>query len=141
MEVIPIGWRAMGEQLTAIEGDVRHATGTEPLIVGLDRYEIASELAFYAPDRQRSVSQTSSDTLFGGVGLMYKRWFPTQAAQGRNILLVGWNAGDLTTKAIAARLQRLDPIQEGTLSRDGRIIRHYYYRLGYDYQSAATARQ
>jgi dolichol-phosphate mannosyltransferase len=139
MELVPIGWRAMGRQLAAVEDDIRAKTGTEPLIVGMDRYEIASELAFYAPDHARSVSQTSSDTLFGGVGLMYARWFPAKQAQGRTILLVGWSARDLEGQKVESRLRRLDPIREGVLSRDGRLIRRYYYRLGYDYRAAAPS--
>jgi dolichol-phosphate mannosyltransferase len=134
MEVIPIGWRSMGGQLAAVENDIREKTGAEPLIVGTDRYEIASELAFYAPDHARSVSQTSSDTLFGGVGLMYKLWFSAKLAQGRNVLLVGWNAQDLGGAEIESRVGRLDPVAEGELQRDGKPIRHYYYRLAYDYR-------
>jgi dolichol-phosphate mannosyltransferase len=139
MELIPIGWRAMGRQLAAVEDGIRARTGTEPLIVGMDRYEIASELAFYAPDQARSVSQTSSDTLFGGVGLMYARWFPAKEAGGRTVLLVGWNARDLEGPKVESRLRRLDPIREGVLTRDGRLIRRYYYRLGYDYRAAAPS--
>jgi dolichol-phosphate mannosyltransferase len=139
MELIPIGWRAMGEQLAAVEDDIRAKTGTEPLIVGMDRYEIASELAFYAPDHSRSVSQTSSVTLFGGIGLMYERWFPTELAQGRTVLLVGWNARDLEGPRIESRMQRLDPVREGVLARDGHLIRRYYYRLGYDYRAAVAS--
>lgn len=138
MELVPIGWRAMGRQLAAVEDDIRARTGTEPLIVGMDRYEIASELAFYAPDHARSVSQTSSDTLFGGVGLMYARWFPAKGAQGRTVLLAGWNARDLEGQKVESRLRRLDPIREGVLTRDGHPIRRYYYRLGYDYRAPVT---
>jgi dolichol-phosphate mannosyltransferase len=139
MELMPVGWRELGEQLSVVENDMRRKTGTVPLVVGLDRYETASELAFYAPDQARSVSGTSSDSLFGGLGLMYKRWFPEQAERGRNILLVGWSAQDIDKPEVRARLQRLEPITEATLVRDGRIIRHYYYRLGLGYQPAANS--
>jgi dolichol-phosphate mannosyltransferase len=134
MEVVPIGWRSMGEQLAAVEDDVREKTGSQPLVVGADRYEIASELAFYAPDQASSVSRTSSDTLFGGVGLMYKLWFPAKVALGRNVLLVGWNAQDLGGTELESRVARLDPLREGKIERDGKPIRHYYYRLAYNYR-------
>jgi len=133
MELVPVGWRSMGEQLAAVEADFRRKSGSEPLVVGLDRYELASELAFYAPDQVRSVSETSSDSLFGGVGLMYTRWFPPQLARGRNMVLVGWEAQDLDKEAIRARVLRLDPIKEGVLTRNGHLVRHYYYRLAYGY--------
>jgi dolichol-phosphate mannosyltransferase len=133
MELVPVGWRSMGEQLAGVEAALRRQSGSEPLVVGLDRYEIASELAFYAPDQARSVRDTASDSLFGGVGLMYTRWFPPQLAQGRDMVLVGWDARDLEKEAIRGRMLRLGPIREGVLSRDGHLIRHYYYRLGFGY--------
>ncbi len=139
MELVPVGWRRLGEQVGAVEDDVWRRTGAEPLIAGLDRYETASELAFYAPGPRRDGNATSSDALFGGIGLMYERWVPAQAARGRNVLLVGWNPRDLDKPEIHARLPRLEPIREATLARDGHIIRHYFYRLGYDYQAAPNS--
>ena len=138
MEVVPVGWRSLGEQLTAIENGIREKTGTEPLTVGMDRYAIASELAFYAPDRKRSVSETSSDHLLGGVGLMYERWFPSRSQEGRTLLLIGFKPEDLVGPDIESRARRLGPLEDGVLTRDGRMIRRYYYRLAYDYHPAAT---
>jgi dolichol-phosphate mannosyltransferase len=140
IELVPVGWRSLGAQVTAIDADVRAQIGAEPLVVGMDRYAIASELAFYSPDRMRSVNQTSSDNLFGGVGLMYERWFPAAAQAGRTLLLVGFKPEDLSAKAVDSRARRLGPIQEGVLSRDGRTIRRYYYRIAYDYRGAASDR-
>lgn len=137
MEVVPVGWRDLGNQLTVIENNIRAATGTEPLTVGMDRYAIASQLAFYAPDRTRSVSQTASDHLFGGVGLMYERWFPSKAQAGRTLLLIGFKPEDLVGPDIESRAQRLGPLEDGVLTRDGRTIRRYYYRLAYDYHPTA----
>jgi dolichol-phosphate mannosyltransferase len=132
MELVPVGWRSLGRQLAAVVAEVRQQTGSDPLVMTLDRYEAAGEIVFYSPDPARAVSQTTSDVLFGGLGLMYKRWFPVGAFQGRNVLLVGWNRDELDSPAIGSRMRRLDPIKEGVLSRDGHTIRHYYYRLAYD---------
>ena len=76
---------------------------------------------------------TSSDVLFGGLGLMYKRWFPERSLLGRDLLLVSWDEGDLDTPAVRAHMRRLDPIHEGMLTRDGHPIRRFFYRLAYDY--------
>jgi dolichol-phosphate mannosyltransferase len=134
MEVVPVGWRNLGAQLTTVENNIRGESGAEPLIVGMDRYAIASQLAFYAPDRRLSVSQTASDSLFGGVGLMYERWFPARAQTGRTLLLVGFKPEDLVGNDIESRAQRLGPLENGVLTRDGRMIRRYYYRLVYNYR-------
>jgi dolichol-phosphate mannosyltransferase len=137
MELVPVGWRDLGKQVTAIEDEVRAATGTEPLTVGMDRYAVASELAFYSPDRARSVAQTASDHLFGGVGLMYERWFPSRAQQGRTLVLIGFNPEDLVGPDIESRAQRLEPLKDGVLTRDGQTIRRYYYRVVHDYRPTA----
>jgi dolichol-phosphate mannosyltransferase len=138
MEVVPVGWRDLGQQVTAIKNAVRTETGTEPLTVGMDRYAIASQLTFYAPDRTLSVSETSSDHLVGGVGLMYERWFPSKAQEGRTLLLIGFKPEDMRGPEIESRAQRLGPLQDGMLTRDGRPFRRYYYRLLYNYRPAAT---
>jgi dolichol-phosphate mannosyltransferase len=106
----------------------------------MDRYAIASELAFYARDRTEGVDRTSSGHLFGQVGLMYERWFPPAAEDGRNLLMVAWNREDLTPERIASALERLGPIEEGVLTRGDEVIRRYYYRLGYGYRDGLILR-
>jgi dolichol-phosphate mannosyltransferase len=133
IELVPVGWRSLGAQVAALEAEVRGRSGTEPLVVGMDRYAIASELAFYSPDRAHAVSQTSSDNLFGGLGLMYARWFPAASQVGRTLLLIGFNPEDLAGKAIESRARELGPVREGVLERDGQTIRRYYYRIAYEY--------
>ena len=119
--------------------DMRRRTGTDPLIVGMDRYAIASELAFYLPDRAKAVGDTTSGHLFGQVGLMYERWFPVGGLSGRNLLLVAWSPAELSDEALANRVERLDPIQQGALTRDTHLIRPFYYRVAYGFLPAKTA--
>ncbi len=140
MELLPVGWRELGRQISDIRATLRTKPGVEPLIVGMDRYATASELAFYMPDRAVSVGNTSSDYLFGGLGLMYARWFPADAQTQRTLLLVAWNSHDISGSRIKSRAARLTPVQEGTLMRRGRFIRHYYYRVLYDYRPATRPR-
>ncbi len=127
-ELVPVGWRELGRDVGAIGEDLARRTGTAPLIVGMDRYALASELAFYLPNRAKAVSETSSGHLFGQVGLMYERWFPAARQSGRQLLLIAWNPVDLSDKAVGEHVNRLDPIHEGLLLRDGRLIRPFYYR-------------
>ena len=136
MELVPVDWRSLGGQIATVADDIRKQTGSEPLIMTMDRYETAGELVFYSPDPARSVSYTTSDVVFGGLGLMYKRWFPPSAVQGRNLLLVSWDEGDLDSAVVKSHVSRLDPIREGVLSREGHLVRHYYYRLVYDYRAS-----
>jgi dolichol-phosphate mannosyltransferase len=138
-ELVPVGWRELGRDVGAIAADIGRRTGTDPLIVGMDRYAIASELAFYLPDRARAVAETTSGHLFGQVGLMYERWFPAAQQSGRQLLLIAWSPAELSDRALADRVTRLDPIQQGALTRDRQLIRPFFYRVAYGYLATKSA--
>jgi dolichol-phosphate mannosyltransferase len=138
-ELVPVGWRELGRDVGALAADLGGRTGSAPLIVGMDRYAIASELAFYLPDRARAVSETTSGHLFGQVGLMYERWFPATRQSGRQLLLIAWNAADLADGALEDRVERLDPIRQGRLTRGDELIRPFYYRVAYGFHPARIA--
>ncbi len=139
MELLPVGWRDFGRQIGALRATLRAQQGEQPLVVGMDRYALASELAFYAPDQAVAVANTSSDQLFGGLGLMYEFWFPQRLQVHRTMLLIAWNPGDLVGPSIESRAQRLDPVHAGTVAYRGKFIRHYYFRTLYDYRPAPLA--
>ena len=132
-ELVPVGWRELGRDVGAIAADIARRTGAAPLIVGMDRYAIASELAFYLPDRAKAVDETSSGHLFGQVGLMYERWFPAARQSGRQLLLIAWSPTDLSDRAVREHADRLDPVQQGVLTRDRQPIRSFYYRAAYGF--------
>jgi hypothetical protein len=134
-ELVPIGWRELGARVQQIAEEAGGQDGG-PLIVGMDRYAIASELTFYAPDRSKALRETSSAHLVGLVGLMYEQWFPPAAERGRTLLLVAWNRGDLEAPELSAYIERFGPIGAGVLTRGPDTIRPYYYRLAYGYRGA-----
>jgi dolichol-phosphate mannosyltransferase len=133
-ELVPVEWRDFGRQIDGITDTVRGRCGDDLLVVGMDRYAIASERAFYSHDRAKSVAETSSWHLFGGMGLMYERWFPVERQTGRTMLLLSWDAGDLEAAHLQSHVSGLEPLQEGTLIRDGRVVRRYYYRVVHGYR-------
>jgi dolichol-phosphate mannosyltransferase len=135
IELIPVGWRDFSRRIMETAAAIRKETGSEPLIVGMDRYAIASELAFYGAEATKSAVETSSTHLFGGIGLMYERWTPPELQDGRTLLLVAWDPMDLTGKAVESRAERLGPVEDEVLRRDGEVVRHYYHRLAYNYRS------
>jgi dolichol-phosphate mannosyltransferase len=128
-ETIPVGWRELGRQVNSI---AQHAA-SRPLIVGMDRYFLAGELAFYAPDPNVAVSDVTSAHLFGHVGLMYERWTSPTAERGRTLLLISWDADDLDSPEVRAGVEELGSLQEGELRRDERFVRSYYYRFAFGY--------
>ena len=136
IELLPVGWRDFSRRIETTAAAVKE-TGAEPLIVGMDRYAIASELAFYGAEAAKSPVETSSAHLFGGIGLMYERWTPPALQQGRTLLLVAWEPKDLSGATIESHVERLGPVEYAELTRDGVPVRRYYYRLGYNYQAIA----
>jgi dolichol-phosphate mannosyltransferase len=135
VELIPAGWRDLGRQVGETAGEIATRDGVAPLIVGMDRYAMASELAFYAPDLKRAAAVTSGTHLFGDTGLMYEQWFPAELQAGRTLLLVAWDPRELAGEKIESRVQRLEPVRQGVLVRDGKLIRSYYYRVAYGYRN------
>jgi dolichol-phosphate mannosyltransferase len=135
IELIPVGWRDLSAQIVADAAQFREQTGRDPLIVGLDRYAIASELAFYGAERTKSTLATSSAHLFEGVGLMYEQWTPPPLQEGRDLLLIAWDARDLTGKNIESHAESLGPVMDDVLTRDGQVVRHYYHRFAYNYRT------
>jgi dolichol-phosphate mannosyltransferase len=133
-ELVPVAWRDFGRQIEDLADELRRETGADVLIVGMDRYAIASEAAFYASDRARAVATTSSGHLFGDVGLMYERWFPIASQAGRTLLLVAWDEQTLTDPRLARQVDRLDPVHQGMLMHNDRTVRTYYYRVAHDYR-------
>jgi dolichol-phosphate mannosyltransferase len=134
MELVPVGWRELGQQVHESAQDYRRRSGVEPLIVGLDRYAIASELAFYAPDRAASVRGTTSSQLFGNEGLMYGIWFPKQQQRGRTLLLVSLDRSSIDAPGIKSSVDAWEPVMSGGLQRNGAAIRPYYYRFARGYR-------
>jgi dolichol-phosphate mannosyltransferase len=133
LELVPVGWQALGRQVNAIADEARRRTGKEPVIVGMDRYELASQLTFYAPSHARSVKETTSRNLFGLTGLMYERWASHLAVDDRTLILVAWDPHDISDELTAGYAVKLDPIKEGTLTRDGVPIRNFRYRLAHGF--------
>ena len=135
IETTPVGWSDLSNRMLAVADQERDIQGSDPLIVGMDRYAIASEIAFYGLQRGGAAVQTSNSVLFGGIGLMYERWTPPQAQVGRDLLLVAWSPGEISDVLLEPRVERLGPIAEEVLQRDGRFVRHYYHRMAYNYRN------
>jgi dolichol-phosphate mannosyltransferase len=135
IELVPVGWRDLSAHIVETSAKYRQESGNEPLIVGMDRYAIASELAFYGGARLPSGLETANSHLFGGMGLMYGQWVPPQSQEHRNLLLVAFDPRELEGADVAAHVAGFGPIEDDVISRDGKVVRHYYHRLAYDYRS------
>ncbi len=129
---LPVAWEEIGRDVELVEEQVGMDLGVEPLVVGMDKYAWASELAFYRRHGREGVEQTSSRHHFGGSGLMYGFWFPPQEHAGRTLLLISLDRMNLERQNIP-RWARLGPIEERRVHQHGRPVR-YFYRIAHDYR-------
>ena len=134
LKAIPIGWKEFGTEIEKIETDLENATGKEPFRVGMDRYFLSSQIAFYDPD-QDAVPYTAGRSLFGFDSLMYDRWFPSAAAKGRDILLVSRSPhGAIAAESLSARFRSLGPMEEHIILKRAIPVGRFYWRIGYSYK-------
>jgi dolichol-phosphate mannosyltransferase len=137
IEAIPVGWRDLSSHIMASAAAFREETASDVLIVGMDRYAIASEIAFYGERQTHTRVETVNGHIFEGMQLMYGQWMPAAAQERRNLLLVAWDPSDLTQASVVQHVQKLGPIEDEVLTKDGVFVRHYYHRFAYGYQSIA----
>jgi len=122
------GLARLGRQINAIANDLRRQTGQEPVIVGMDRYELASQLTFYAPITPVGEGDLEPESLWPGrpdvraLGLVIGGGQPAVAARGVD-------PHDLSDELTAPYVATLDPPKEGMLSRAGTEIRNFHYRI------------
>jgi dolichol-phosphate mannosyltransferase len=135
MELLPVGWKDFSRQIDRIAADFTRETGTAPVIVGMDRYALASEMWFYGLKQTHSVPDISSVYLFGGIGLMYERWSPAAGLDGRTLLLVAEKPSDMADAFVGPRVGHLGPVETITISRDGKTVRDVAYRFAYGYRA------
>lgn len=134
IEIFPVGWRDLSRQVLAVAQESQRQSGEFPVLVGMDRYAIASELAYQGGRLLEAPPLTSSAHLFLGVGLMYEYWTAPRDLAGRTLLLVAFDPNELKGRYVEPRAARFGPIQTVNLARDGKPVRSMYYRFAYDYR-------
>jgi dolichol-phosphate mannosyltransferase len=127
-------WRLLTERVEKIENVFWHETGSEPIIVGMDKYVISSETSFYDSTERDGVKNTGGPHLFGGRSLMWEFWLPNSAAVGRNILMIDFDPKRLADPSLAQHFERIGPVATETLEKDGRVVGTFCWRFGYGYR-------
>jgi dolichol-phosphate mannosyltransferase len=139
-----VAWKQLGEDVRSVESEIEARTGEKPLVVGMDKYNLASELAFYrrheGEDASHAVANTASRSLFFSSSLMYEIWAPADAYAGRTLILVGFDPETLSNQAIENSVGRSGPVVERRLSKLGIPAGRYYYRVVEDFQGKTRAR-
>ena len=133
---LPIAWHEVSNRVEQIELDVWKQTGAEPIIVGMDRYWISSQLSFYDDPEDDSTSgqEFGGRFLVGEKSLMWDSWLPPSEARGRNVVLVDFDRNSLIKKDLGDYFQQLGDVKTEPIVKNGRVIGHFHWRVGYDYK-------
>lgn len=111
-------------------------SGEAPILIPLDTYSIASELAFYQAKMAQSHPtyhplRIHDASMFEFDGLMFKMWsqFPLQ---GKTVIFIGKEASAFDNNLITTATQSLSPIQQiwGLSQGQYNKLRPYYYQVG-----------
>lgn len=131
---LPVAWREFGRQAAIIEENFETLTGEQALRVGLDRYYLSSQMAFYDPLDKDGAATTAGRSIVGGDSLMYDRWFPAQRQHGRTVILFALDSEELSNPAIESRFGSIEPVREQLLYKGSKPVGRFYYRVGHDYR-------
>jgi dolichol-phosphate mannosyltransferase len=131
----PLCWKELGQKIEAVEDEIEGKTGVEPLVVGMDKYTIASQLAFYRTKAEKhreqfekeGVLNTTGPHLFGRDSLMYRYWFPEKEHERRNMILVSEKVDDLKNALLFSQIRNTGKIREIVIRRNGMPVGRYYY--------------
>lgn len=130
------GWRQLGAAVDEVRAKVKAESGEEPLVVGFDKYNISSEMAFYS-DRN-GAEHTAGQSLFGKTALSYRYWFHESDQYGKNIILVARTPSFLHEPPTVARFERVAEQQQVPITIRGVPIGEYAYRVGYRFGPDTT---
>ena len=126
-------WRELAEQVGKIRNMVEAKNGTRPVVVGMDKNFISSELSFY--DSVNHHGNTGGAHLFGQRSLMWAVWFPQMSAVGKDILMIDFDHKRLMSPRLSPHFETLSDISMESLKNNGRIVGYFYWRVGHAYRS------
>lgn len=120
-------WRDLAVKVETVDERLKAETGDEPLIIGMDKYRIASVLAFYRTPMQGNVRAsdfTTSQWILGGEGLGYRYWTTKAQWIGRDCIVVDDDQNDI--KGFAPQFKRFEVADEVVLNG-----KTYYIGIGH----------
>jgi dolichol-phosphate mannosyltransferase len=135
------GWDDLARQVDTLVD----SSATPLLVVGMDKYRIASGLAFYLNKEDRleqeksDVNETTGRQLFGNDALMYNFWFPPEHASARDILVISEDRNQLEPVNFSNHYRQLGDIEEINITKRGKNAGHFFYRKLTAYTANAHA--
>lgn len=131
LRTLPVAWEEFGQQAKALQNEVARTQGQEPLLIGMDTYFLASEMAFYGRGEDAVASSVGRGVL-GANSLMYNYWFTPAEMRGRTAILFALKRDQIDDPILDGRFARLSDVVEEEVVKDGKHAGSFFYRVGYD---------
>jgi dolichol-phosphate mannosyltransferase len=129
------GWRELGQTVEREKATIETEKDKTTFILGMDRYDVASELAFYMQDFQDVFSRK----LLGKNALGFEFWDSRVPLPGSNAVAVDVDAEFPDIALLRQHFMRVDKqVTVVPIVREGKIVRRFYIVRCYDYQNQAA---
>ncbi|ATN37847.1 hypothetical protein ACO34A_29245 (plasmid) [Rhizobium sp. ACO-34A] len=127
---LPVAWEEFVSAAERIKTQVAMETGEPPLLVGMDTYNIASELGFYSRGRT-ALAGITSQNLFGKNGLMFSVWASDLPSEPKAVIMYGLKESSLSADELEGRFERIGPIRTRVVEKNAVAAGKFFYRVGY----------
>ena len=133
-----IGWDQLAAEIEMLADEMERQSGSRPIVVGMDHYQIISGLAFYrtknaqggkGPEPGVTVGQSVGWHLFGFNSRMYRSWFDIGDWQPVDVIAVASKKSRLEQKSFKTEVVFDSEIMVLPAVKDGQEVRRFYYRL------------
>ena len=131
---ILLGWDDLSRKIEATASLHRSSSGKRPIVVGMDKYRIASGLSFYSTkvskDRvTEDLLPITGRHLFDLDSLMFSYWHPNILFSHQDLLVISQSRIGLHPDYFNNKAMTVSDIKEIPVEKKGRIVSKYYYRI------------
>ncbi|TGQ04848.1 MULTISPECIES: glycosyltransferase family 39 protein [unclassified Mesorhizobium] len=130
---LPVAWEEFSLRAEQIGAAVKADTGYSPLLVGMDKYNIASELAFYGRGRT-GLENITSQNVFGEEGLMFGVWNAPSLSRRGAVILFGVKEDSVSSNRLARWFEHIGSVRTETVWKNHAVVGRFFYRVGYNYR-------
>jgi dolichol-phosphate mannosyltransferase len=127
-------WRELAEKVGQIRTTVEAKNGSRPIIVGMDKNFISSEISFYDSIDDYAPYNTGGSHFFGQRSLMWAIWYPRSAAVGKDFLMIDFDRKRLMSPKLSQYFDTLSDVSTESLKNNGRVVGYFYWRVGHAYR-------
>ncbi|NTA13997.1 glycosyltransferase family 39 protein [Agrobacterium tumefaciens] len=127
---LPVAWEEFVSDAELIKTQVVMETGVSPMLVGMDTYNIASELRFYR-GKGTALSDITSQNFLGKNGLMFGVWASEFTSSPKAVIMYGLKESSLSADRLEGRFERIGPIRTRVVEKNAVAAGKFFYRVGY----------